>query len=78
VLVVADHIADAIDAHELARDGVVVLGGGMAQRYPRIGERIFERLSGRDVESTLAPAEAKSAAAWGLRYALIGAEAVYR
>jgi glucokinase len=70
---VADHIAEAISANELSRNGVVVLAGGIAHRYPALIARVAARLPGRDIERSLAPGDAKSAAAWGLRYALIGA-----
>jgi predicted NBD/HSP70 family sugar kinase len=72
VRTVADHLADAITAHELAGDGVVVLAGGIARRYPALAARVAARLPHREIETSLAPAEAKSAAAWGLQYALIG------
>jgi predicted NBD/HSP70 family sugar kinase len=78
VRAVADVLSAAIDRHELSREGIVVLGGGVAQRYPGLVARMAARLPGREVEQTLAPADAKSAAAWGLRYALTGAAEVLR
>ena len=53
---VADAVLRAVDGHE----GPLVVGGGLARAYPRLVERM-------DAEGSLAPAGAKSAAAWGLR-----------
>jgi predicted NBD/HSP70 family sugar kinase len=69
---VADHLADAIESHELAADGLVVLAGGIARRYPALAARVAARLPRHDIEPSCAPDEAKSAAAWGLQYALVG------
>ena len=66
----ASHLATAIVVHPLASIGVVVVGGGIARRYPQLVEALAELLPERDVEPSRAPVEAKSAAAWGLRSAL--------
>ena len=69
---IAYHLAAAIDLHPLARTGTVVIGGGIARRYPRLVSDIAAALPLRKVEASRAPGRAKSAAAWGLRYALTG------
>jgi predicted NBD/HSP70 family sugar kinase len=66
-------LAEAIASHELAATGLVVVGGGIARRYPAIVDHVRTYLQGRPVEGTRAPAEAKSAAAWGLRSEVAGA-----
>jgi predicted NBD/HSP70 family sugar kinase len=68
----ADLLATAITSHPLADDGTIVIGGGIARRYPRLVTLMKPLFDDRSVEHTLAPYEAKSAAAWGLRYSLHG------
>jgi predicted NBD/HSP70 family sugar kinase len=70
---VAELLARAIDAHPLATEGIIVVGGGIARRYPELIDRIAAFLPRRTVEASKAPATAKSAAAWGLRHELLGA-----
>lgn len=48
---------------------LIVLGGGIAQRHPHLVSALAAALPGHRVEPSAAPAGAKSAAAWGLRYA---------
>jgi len=62
----ASCVSGAIDRLALAQDGVVVIGGGIARRYPVLIDLVTSRLR-RDVESSAAPDGAKSAAAWGVR-----------
>lgn len=52
-----------------AADHTIVLAGGISRRYPEIAECLNAALPEDTVEASLAPAECKSAAAWGLRYA---------
>jgi predicted NBD/HSP70 family sugar kinase len=73
VIIVANRLASAIDRHELSAEGTVVIGGGIARRYPLLVEELARALAERNVEGSLAPPDVKSAAAWGLRYALTGA-----
>lgn len=47
---------------------LVVIGGGIARRYPRIVDMTRSHLNGVVVEPSQAPTDAKSAAAWGLAY----------
>jgi predicted NBD/HSP70 family sugar kinase len=70
---IADHLSTAIATHPLADEGTIVIGGGIARRYLSLVTLVKQRLSHRIVEHTLAPYDAKSAAAWGLRYVLRGA-----
>lgn len=72
IIDVAAKLARAIATHELCGSGTVVLGGGIARRYPELVDEVARWLEGRTVERSLAPAKAKSAAGWGLRYALDG------
>lgn len=72
---VAARLASAIERNELSDQGIVVIGGGIAHRYPALVDGVAARLPGRHVERSLAPPAAKSAAAWGLRYALTGVAA---
>jgi predicted NBD/HSP70 family sugar kinase len=62
-------LATGITSEPLA-SGVplVVIGGGITRRYPRIVDMTRAHLNGLAVEPTQAPSEAKSAAAWGLSY----------
>lgn len=48
---------------------LVVLGGGVPRRYPRLVTILAEHLADIDVQPTRAPKEAKSAAHWGLAHA---------
>jgi predicted NBD/HSP70 family sugar kinase len=72
LVVLAERLAAAIEVHPLADDGTIVIAGGIARRYPDLVHLMKLRLDTRDVEHTLAPYDAKSAAAWGLRYVLRG------
>jgi predicted NBD/HSP70 family sugar kinase len=49
---------------------LVVLAGGLVQRYPELCARIAAALPDRAVEASAAPDGFKSAAAWGLRHAV--------
>jgi kanosamine 6-kinase len=62
---VADALARALDADPPLPD-LVVIGGGLARANPALIEAVRARGGGRQVEGSLAPPEAKSAAAWGL------------
>ena len=64
---IASLLASAIGGHPLARTGTIVVGGGIARRYPKLVDEIVACMPGRDVEKSSAPDGAKSAAAWGLR-----------
>jgi glucokinase len=59
-------IARAIRVELIASQQLVVVGGGIARRHPKLVELIAAALPDRTVEPTAAPREAKSAAAWGL------------
>jgi predicted NBD/HSP70 family sugar kinase len=62
-------IADAVRTDPLAAEGpLVVVGGGIARRYPELVDLIAENLDGIRVEPSRAPLQAKSAAPWGLLY----------
>lgn len=63
---VARSVTKAIEDEPLAA-GLVVIGGGIARRYPWIIDQIKRFLPGRVVEPSAAPPHAKSAAAWGLQ-----------
>lgn len=64
---VATAVAVGVGREEIAGRGPVVVGGGIARRYPQLVRLIADRLPERRVEASLAPGRAKSAAAWGLR-----------
>lgn len=67
----ASALAGAVMSEPLATEGaLVVIGGGIARKYPRIVEVIGSHLKDRPVEPTQAPGDAKSAAGWGLSYLL--------
>ena len=66
---VARAVAKAIDAEPQADAAVVVVAGGITRRYPALVELIAADLPERRVEATAAPADAKSASAWGLLHA---------
>jgi predicted NBD/HSP70 family sugar kinase len=71
VQVVGAATAMAIAREPSARaDLPVVVGGGMARRYPALVAAVAAGLPGRAVESSAAPPAAKSAAAWGVHAAL--------
>lgn len=63
-----ERIASAVATVLRARDvpSLVVIAGGMARRYPEIVAAIACAMPEATVEPTRAPAEAKSAAPWGL------------
>ena len=69
---VAGALARAIHEEPAADVELLVIGGGLAGRYPRIVHAVAERLPSRTVEGSAAPPAAKSAAAWGLRRAMLG------
>lgn len=69
---VADAVARAVRAEPLAEGGLVVVGGGIPKRFPVLVDLIALKLKDPTVESSRAPVSAKSAAAWGLRFALDG------
>lgn len=62
---VARLLASALAAVVPEERALVVLGGGIARRYPLIAQRV-DRLARNPVDVTIAPAEAKSAAYAGL------------
>ena len=68
---VAAAVADAIRAEPRADVELVVVAGGIASRYPALVQSIATRLPDRRVESSAAPADAKSASAWGLLHAYL-------
>lgn len=65
---VAGAVARALQEEAAASRGVIVVGGGMPTRYPRLLSAIARDLPRRAVVPSTAPAEAKSAAAWGVRH----------
>ncbi len=67
---VAASIADALNREPRATARLVVLGGGIARRYPALRAHLSEHAPDRRFELSLAPPGYKSAAAWGLRAAL--------
>ncbi len=67
----ASSIAHALARETLATPRLVVLGGGIARRYPVLRTQLAEHAPDRTVELSAAPAGFKSAAAWGLRAALV-------
>jgi predicted NBD/HSP70 family sugar kinase len=69
--VVAAALARAVDAEPAATPDLVVVGGGLARRYPALVTAAGAALPGRTVQPTHAPAGAKSAAAWGLVHAAL-------
>jgi predicted NBD/HSP70 family sugar kinase len=70
VNVVARAVSAAIEREPLATPELVVIGGGLARRYPHLVDAIEESLPHRVVEPSAAPQGFKSASAWGLRAAL--------
>jgi predicted NBD/HSP70 family sugar kinase len=66
---VAVAIADAVRAEPLAQVGLVVVAGGIAAHHPEIVSLVADELADRTVQPTAAPADAKSASAWGLLHA---------
>ena len=68
--VIAVALAAALARESLATPRLVVLGGGIARAYPSLRDRVAEHAPDRVVELSAAPADYKSAAAWGLRHAL--------
>jgi predicted NBD/HSP70 family sugar kinase len=60
--------ADSYSSTDPSRN-LVVLAGGLTRSYPELVERLAAALPDHQVEASAAPAECKSAAAWGLRYA---------
>ncbi|MDP1795417.1 MAG: ROK family protein [Acidimicrobiales bacterium] len=66
----ASSIAHALQRETLATPRLVVLGGGIARRYPALRAQLAEHAADRSIELSAAPAGFKSASAWGLRAAL--------
>lgn len=64
----ASTIARALREEAAASRGVIVVGGGMPTRYPSLLAALARDLPRRTVVPSSAPAEAKSAAAWGVRH----------
>jgi predicted NBD/HSP70 family sugar kinase len=64
---VARAVAAAIDIEPIATGPLVVVGGGLAARYPDLVMRIADRSPLRVVEPSAAPQGFKSASAWGSR-----------
>lgn len=69
---VAECVARALQLEPIVANGLVVVGGGIPRRYPVLVDLIALKLGDPSVEATRAPAAAKSAAAWGVRFALDG------
>jgi glucokinase len=67
---VAVAIATAFDNEPLATPALIVLGGGIARRYPAIRDRMQICIPEFNIELSAAPPEFKSASAWGLRHAI--------
>jgi predicted NBD/HSP70 family sugar kinase len=67
---VARAVAIAVDHEPTATGSLVVIGGGLAARYPDVVLRIADYAAQRVVEPSAAPRGFKSASAWGLRAAL--------
>lgn len=62
-------LARAVRTEPLAETiELVVVGGGLARAYPSIVAELANHLPPRRVEASRSPAQAKSAAAWGLRH----------
>ena len=64
-------LARAVEAEPLAEPRLLVIGGGLPRRHPAVVAAVARNLPGRTVEASRAPAEAKSAAAWGLVHAAL-------
>jgi predicted NBD/HSP70 family sugar kinase len=64
---VARAVATALEREPHATGPLVVVGGGLASRYPDLVLRIAEFAPQRVVEPSAAPHGFKSASAWGLR-----------
>jgi len=69
---IGDALARAVE--DAGTPDLIVVGGGLARRYPEILAAVRDRLPRHRVEASAAPAVAKSAAAWGLM-ALAGLDA---
>jgi predicted NBD/HSP70 family sugar kinase len=67
---IAQVLALALEREPTAAGQLVVLGGGIAKRYPALCGRLAEYSPDRRIEPSAAPADYKSAAAWGLRQAV--------
>lgn len=61
-------LADDYDP-QTPQANVVVLAGGLSRAYPELVEMLDALLPHHTVTASAAPADCKSAAAWGLRYA---------
>lgn len=62
-------VARAVREEPLAQVDLVVVAGGIAARHPDVVSLIARELTDRTVQPTAAPADAKSASAWGLLHA---------
>ena len=69
----AEGIADALRRDTDASPRLIVLAGGIPRRYPVLAQMVAELSPERAVQRSAAPAGFKSAAAWGLRAALVPA-----
>lgn len=67
--VVAAAVATALRTEPLAATGLVVVAGGLPRRHPALVDAVAAAMPERVVEASAAPADAKSAAAWGLAWA---------
>jgi predicted NBD/HSP70 family sugar kinase len=66
ITAIARAVATAVRDEDLADLTLVVVAGGLARRHPDLVTAIAVALPERRVEASAAPAEVKSAAAWGL------------
>jgi predicted NBD/HSP70 family sugar kinase len=66
---VAAAVARAVRDEPLAVAPLLVVAGGLARRYPQLVDAIRVALPDHVVEPSAAPAQVKSAAAWGLALA---------
>ena len=67
---ISSALAKALELEAVATPKLVVLGGGLARRYPSLRDCLSEHAPSRRIENSAAPAGYKSASAWGLRHAL--------
>ncbi len=72
---IARAVARAVTAEPLATPGLVVLAGGLVRRHPELVTQVAAELPDRVIEPSAAPAQAKSAAPWGLAHAFAAADA---
>lgn len=67
---IASAIAGAVTREPAARDAMVVVAGGLVDSCPSLVGLVAGELAGWQLFTTLRPDGAKSAAAWGLRWAV--------